>query len=925
LWNARLCLVVAPPGCGKTTLLGQLAGAAAAPVAWHLVEGSDGDVDVFLARLELALAPVIPGLRAPWRDAEDAAHAVNTAIDRRTLLVLDDFHGLQGASAEEATEVLLRHTSPLLSVLIAARVRPAFNLSRLRASGDLVEVGPDELRFRSWEVEQLFRDVYEEPLPPEALADLARRTEGWAAGLQLFRLATQGKSVRERQRILASLGTRWDLAHEYLTRNLLDGLPADVREFLLETCALTRLSGALCDAFLGRAGSQEMLDELERRQIFIQPLADGTYRYHEVLRANLEQALVAATGEAAARARYRKAAGLLESEGALPDAIRAYCRAEAWDEIGRLLGHRGERALGSRAEWLDELPHSVVHDDPWLLLAAARAHRSAGRFAVALSLYKEAEGLFPTGAASSICLQERLSLGAWLDPSAPARTDALGLLRSATVREPLSAQRRAAGSSGVEARLVGGLSALLAGHALAAAEILAAAAEDPAAGPQLAPAARAGAAVALLLAGEPRGLMEAERAAEDAERAGSAFLVRLSRAALALNGTVEGTVEATAARVMSDVQGDRWGCLVATLLEGLGALRRGDDAVVPFESAVDAARALGASVLEAWARAGLALAAARRGDPDSRDAAIQAEVSARVVGAKGAQGVAYLALAECDPAQAPEYEALVRAVEEECGIALLAGMPVNTLDTPPSLELRCFGGFSLAIGGTPVDLTAAKPIARRALRCLAIHAGRPVHREVLIEALWPGGDAVRATRHLQVLISILRHLLEPGVARGESHVILRDGEAYSLDLPADGWADVVQFDRALSEGRLARAQRREDRAVVAFQGAMDVYGGELLPEDGPADWVVEERERRRREACEAAIALAQLLLARGEALSAAVVCERGLGFDRYQDSLWKTCVLAYEQAGDAAAAERARRRYEGVLAELGREPAHTAG
>ena len=785
----------------------------------------------------------------------------------------------------------------------------------------MVEVGSDDLRFRSWEVEQLFHDVYREPLPPEALADLTRRTEGWAAGLQLFHLATQGKSARERQRFLSGLGGRWDLVREYLARNVLDDLPAELRQFLLETCVLTRLSGQLCDAFLNRSGSADLLDELERRQIFTQALPNGIYRYHEVLRAHLEAAFVAATGEAKARETYRRAGELLEFEGALAEGIRAYCRAEAWDEVGRLLGHGRERVLGRRAEWLRELPSAIVRDDPWLLLAAARAQRAAGRFAEAVSLYHQAERLFRSDAASTICLQERLMLGTWLDPSIPSRTDALGLLREATIREPLAVRRRAAAVPGPAGRLVSGLSALLAGDAGEAAGVFDAVIGEPEAGPELTAAARIGAAAALLLSGDLRGMAEAEYAAEDSERAGNAFLVRLSRATLALAGRPHGTLEATASRVTSEVEGDRWGFLLATLLEGWGALRAGDDATELFDWAVDASRALGAGVLEAWARAGLALAAARAAEPEAKAAALQAEVAARLVGVKGAQGLAYLALAECEPGAASEHRALARSVEEECGIVLPAGTQKQMNKAmPPSMEVRCFGGFSLVVRGAAINLSAAKPRARRALRCLALHAGRPVHREILIEALWPGGDNLRATRHLHVLISTLRHILEPGIGRGESTLIVRDGEAYRLNLPDDAWADVVEFDRRLAEGRSARGFGDVERAVESFQRVMDLYVGDLLPEDGPAEWVLDERDLRRTEVCEAAYGLAELLLARGEALSAAVVCERGIHVDRYEDTIWRTCASAYEAAGDAAAAERTRRKYEAVLAELGLEP-----
>jgi DNA-binding SARP family transcriptional activator len=893
------------------------------PVATYVAESTDGAASTFVSRLEHALASAVPELARGRQRADDATQVLGAALERRTLLVVDDFHVLSGTPAEAVCERVTERASPFLTVLVASRSRPAFNLSRLRASGALLEIGSDDLRFRSWEVERLFRDVYREPLPPEALADLTRRTEGWAAGLQLFHLATQGKPTAERRRTLAGLGARGDLVREYLARNVVDDLPRPLRLFLLETCFLTRLSGPLCDAFLGQSGSEEHLRELERRQIFIQPLPDGTYRYHEVLRAHLEAAFVESAGEVPARERYRRAGSLFEESAALPDALRAYCRAEAWAEIGRLLGRDGEQALETRSDWIALLPPSIVREDPWLLAAAAREERSAGRLARAVALYQEAERLFAPGARSAMCVRERRELEAWLEPGAGPRSpdDPLDLLRQAVVREPLAARRRAAALAGPAARLTGGLSALLAGHASDAAGILMAATEDVDASPALAAAARVGLAVALLLAGERRGVAEAERAGEEAERVGSAFLLRLSRSALALEGSPQRTFEATAARVTSEVEGDAWGCLAAALLEGLGALAAGNPAAEVLDQAVRLSRALGAGVLEAWARAALALAAAGDDDAEARQAALQAEVSARVVGAKGAQGLAYVALARCDPAAAAEYEALARAIEEECGLVL----PVPRAEAAPRreappLELRCFAGFSLAVGGKPVDLSAAKPRARRALRRLALAAGRPVHREALIEALWPGGDVVAATRHLHVLISTLRRVLEPGVGRGESHLIVREGEAYRLVLPPGAFADVVEFDAAVAAGRAARGGGDGERAVEAFQRALDVYTGDLLPEDGPADWVVDERDLRRAEACEAACALAETLLGRGEALSAAVACERGLHVDRYEDALWRTCIAAYEHGGDAAAAERTRRKYERVLAELGLSP-----
>jgi DNA-binding SARP family transcriptional activator len=916
LRSARVGLIVAPAGSGKSTLLGQLSSALGAPSGTYLAESGDSSAAAFARRVAHALTPVVATVDPSPSTVDRLVDSLDTSLDRRTLLVIDDFHLLSGFAAERECARLVERAPPLLTVLIASRTRPALNLPRLRASGAVVEVGADELRFRSWEVERLFRDVYREPLPPEAIADLTRRTDGWAAGLQLFHLATRGRSPTERRRTLAGLGRRWDLIREYLARNVVDDLPSDLRRFLLDTCVLTRLSGALCDSFLDCTGSTQILRELERRQIFTEALPDGGYRYHEVLRAHLEAAFVEERSDDEARAWYRRAGLLLETDGFPADALRAYCRGEAWDELGRLLGRDGETALRGRAEWIELLPAALVRDDPWLLLASARQQRAAGRLEQAIALYREAERLFPSNAASGIALRERLALGPWADPRVQPDGDVLGLLRQATIREPLSVQRRASAMSLPDGRLVAGLAALLAGHADDAIELLATAADDAEADPLHAAAARTGLAIALLLAGEIRGIAVAEQAAEEAERLGSDFLVRLSWSAVALTGDRDGMLEAEAARVTSEVAGDRWGRMLAMLLEGWGALCAGEDAEELLEATADEARALGAGVLEAWARSARALSEARAGAAESHHGALQAEVAARLVGAKAAQGLTYLALAEHGGNAASDYFELARAVETECGLQLPAAAARRT-EREPTLELRCFGGFRMRIHGREVELSAAKPRARSVLRYLALFAGRPVHREVLMEALWPGGDAEAGTRHLHVLISTLRRVLEPHAGRGASQLILREGEAYRLSLPPGARVDVVEFDRALVEGRAALTAGDNERASAAFARALDLYRGELLPEDGPADWAVAEREYRRAEVCEAAFALGRMLLEAGKPLAAASVCERALHADRYEDAIWRLCVSAYEHAGDTAAAERTRRKYQNVLAELG--------
>ena len=250
IWGYRVGLVVAPAGSGKSTLLAGFASAQKVPVAWYRAESWDAKTTTMLNHLESAFAAALGPLPGNWDSVETAARGLESWPGRRALLVIDDLHALEDSPAERTLERLIDYAPPSITFLIGSRALPQFNLSRLRVSGALLEIGSEDLRFRSWEVERLFRDFYRSPLPPEELAELARRTEGWAAGLQLFHLATQGKSAVERRRILSGLGSRSKLTREYLTRNVLDQLAPELRVFLVRTCVLARLSGwgMSCDA-----------------------------------------------------------------------------------------------------------------------------------------------------------------------------------------------------------------------------------------------------------------------------------------------------------------------------------------------------------------------------------------------------------------------------------------------------------------------------------------------------------------------------------------------------------------------------------------------------------------------------------------------------------------------------------------------------
>src|SRR5439155_11640699 len=138
----------------------------------------------------------------------------------------------------------------------------------------------------------------------------------------------------------------------------------------------------------------------------------------------------------------------------------------------------------------------------------------------------------------------------------------------------------------------------------------------------------------------------------------------------------------------------------------------------------------------------------------------------------------------------------------------------------PPVSIRCFGGFQMDIGGQPVELNTVRARARSALRLLAMQAGQAVHREVIIEALWPDLPPAAATRNLQVTISSVRGLLEPDSGRGKSQLLVRTGDAYAVAIPPGGYADTAVFTEAfqrwlrLRAGGTPREQAAALRAVL---------------------------------------------------------------------------------------------------------------
>ena len=428
-----LALVIAPAGFGKTTLLDQYTQAHPGPVASYRADPADAAAGHTARRLTAAVLGALgrpavttlnrPGVSAWDPTAELIAEVAAVPDSADLMIVIDNVDCLVGTPGEDVVERLVAHRPAAVRILVAGRRMPSLDLLRYEVAGFPAVIGPEQLRFRSWEVERLLAGVYDEPLPPDEVALLTSRTGGWAAGLAMFHLSTRGRPLAARRRAVAQLSGRWTPARDYLARNLLAGLTAEVREFLVRTSVFDVVTGARADALLGTTGSAGRLDELAHRYGLLVAVDAGAYAYHQVLRGHLAAVLVEDLGEAGAAGWHARAADLLETEGAYAEAVRCHARAGDWTAVRRLLARAGADIVDSPDRfWDDLLPGWLVADEPWLAYAEARRRLGHGQLDAAIAGFRRAEALFTDGEGRHRCQHDGRVAAIWLAGDQPART-----------------------------------------------------------------------------------------------------------------------------------------------------------------------------------------------------------------------------------------------------------------------------------------------------------------------------------------------------------------------------------------------------------------------------------------------------------------------------------------------------------------------
>lgn len=952
--NARLLITVGPPGSGKTTLLRQWAGQGPGKVAWlpsGRLESKPGQVFSWFACV-LAM-PVSEESASTFATLARAAEL----IEQDHYLVVDDIHLLRGTCAEVELQQLMTLDSPRLHFLVGSREAPSINLAKSELQSAFTVYG-DELRFRTNEIDELFRHTYKRPLSPDGVSNLAHVTDGWAAALQLFHLTTKNRSLVEQRRAAESLSPKSRFAQNYLTHHFLAGTSSDMEELLRVTSLLDFLTPSRCDSLLERRDSRILLPRLEQLGVISTDDEGATYRTPRVLRNYLLLALGDMDPGFQADL-IKRTAVMLEQEGAIGEGLRVLADGNDWESVADLLRRAGESALlpGS-CGWAATMPEEIVADEAWSVLATVREMLDDGRLASADRLAARLTDLGDDHQCQRLAQDFRLQAALWAGSTIPPSANVHSReLRNATHGHPAAAARSLAKSGRPEFMLASGLSLLLAGDQRSGQQLLARAAERLETDPASALAAQLALAV---FRNEPAGEASVTMAAEidavqrQAERQGLTWLGRLAEGIqLALSGMPSALPAVTSVIAACEDRGDEWGAALIAAAAALLRLRTGSGDQEQLEALAQRFRRLSAGTLEAWTLSVQALVCANLDLPCALENVQSAAAFARTAMVPGALAIAYAAMALQRP---EEHDELMRQATETAQNAGLVCRPWTwfaayrreIVDTPaktssttsghgqtmghryggqsepipgctglPSLQITCLGAFALSRDRESVDLSKIRPQARTVLRILCLNAGRLVHRERLAGILWPDLDAPAALHALQVSVSSLRRALQPEGPSEGRQLLVRQGPAYALVLGAGSSFDLTNFDQSLHTASVNKSSGNLLAAVGELRRAVALYRGEVLPEDGPAEWVADIRERYRLRAAEAAATLAGVELSLGNGAAAAAAAARSVEIDPWRDESWRTLVEIFRRIGDPAAAQRAQRRYDLMLNSLG--------
>ncbi len=310
------------------------------------------------------------------------------------VLVLDDYHLIESPQIHETMAFLLEHLPATTHIILISRSEPPLPLARLKASNEMLDLRATDLRFSLEETQLFLQQTLPYSLPLQLISHVWSRTDGWAVGLHLVSLALQGPmEEQQREHIVMSFTGTYRPIGEYLVSDVLNKQPEPVQRFLLRISVLSQLTGSLCDAVTGSTHSDQILERLQKANLFLVSLdeAGEWYRFHNLFAEAMQHEAARRFGSEELHALYRRASDWYETHHMLSEAVETALRASEFLRAASLIERFIEKEpftknheLYTWRRWLEQLPEQIIDEHPNLCFAFAR-----------VLLYTRAPGTLP--------------------------------------------------------------------------------------------------------------------------------------------------------------------------------------------------------------------------------------------------------------------------------------------------------------------------------------------------------------------------------------------------------------------------------------------------------------------------------------------------------------------------------------------------
>ncbi|MFL0802662.1 MAG: hypothetical protein K6L81_03020 [Agarilytica sp.] len=382
--------VQAPPGSGKTTLVGSYLDDRELPHIWYQMDEGDKDVASFFYYMKLAvqqmcpdqelnlpiLMPVhLPGLRA---FAKNYFKALYEFVSNELVVVIDDYHSLAlDSGLQDAIVGAIEELPDHIQFIVLSRESPTDPFGDISANEGLSFLDWEDIQFSAEEclglAELYHTGEYEDE---NEVHEIYEQTQGWVLGM-VFLLQRDGSEATE----VPVYGADKTVIFDYFAGEIFEKESDDIQSLLLTTSLLGQFNENNVEEICDQKGIGNTLAAICERNYFMHKTAhDGvlSYSYLPLFKDFLQNRLEGYfNGEDLYEIKL-KAAKILLSTGNLLSAASLLTEIEAWDEFAQVIINNAEEVYFSGRYitlqlWLDRMPESEIEKDPWLMYWAAMA------------------------------------------------------------------------------------------------------------------------------------------------------------------------------------------------------------------------------------------------------------------------------------------------------------------------------------------------------------------------------------------------------------------------------------------------------------------------------------------------------------------------------------------------------------------------